>query len=191
MSSASGWMSRGASASRRPMSRSSDGVHGGGSWLRRQIFRSGFSSGYSKLRGNAARPPGDLHAGGDHADDDAEQATQSTAKHHEITPLWEEVVCQVIAQGLALGIQADPPKYYQCDAPYRSSRRRHALIDIEDVVPLFHQHTRVGPSPYGTGFKHPFLRPSLREESRSSMSHKRTFVETPLQEATLLDFPLC
>jgi hypothetical protein len=28
----------------------------------------------------------------------------------EITPLWEEVVCQVIAQGQALGIQADLPK---------------------------------------------------------------------------------
>ena len=29
----------------------------------------------------------------------------------EITPLWEEVVRQVIAQGMALGIQADLPKH--------------------------------------------------------------------------------
>jgi hypothetical protein len=35
----------------------------------------------------------------------------------EITPLWEEVVCQVIAQGQALGIQADLPKYINATRP--------------------------------------------------------------------------
>ena len=35
----------------------------------------------------------------------------------KITPLWEEGVCQVTAQGLALGIQADLPKYINASRP--------------------------------------------------------------------------